>query len=82
MDSFESSTNSFVVKVWLEEVEHHSDMPLWRGHITHIPSNDRRYVQDLESIAKFIASYLHDMGIEGEHLSSGIQGWLQKRSVN
>lgn len=81
MDSYESSTNSFIVKVWVENTGNDSSPPLWRGHITHVPSSERRYVQDLESISVFIGAYLQDMGVEGDHISKGLKGWLRGRNA-
>jgi hypothetical protein len=37
---------------------------MWRGHITHVPTSQRLYVQDLREIIQFIAPYLGQMGIE------------------
>jgi hypothetical protein len=81
MECFESSTNSFVVKIWIESHGDARQKPLWRGHITHVPSNSRQYVSDLDSITGFIAAYLQEMGVEGEAISKGVKGWLRKRSV-
>lgn len=64
MDQYEVNTQPFVVKVWLEETIEETGRAVWRGHITHVPSGTRRYVQDLEEITAFIAAYLQDMGVE------------------
>ena len=56
-DSFESVTHSFVVRIWLEE----DDRATWRGHITHVPSGDRQYVERLSDIVNFIAPYVDGM---------------------
>ena len=56
-DSFESVTHSFVVRIWLEE----DDRATWRGHITHVPSGDRQYVERLGDIIDFIAPYVDGM---------------------
>ena len=81
MDSFESSTNSFVVKIWLEDIEEIKETPLWRGHITHVPSKKRQHIKDLDGITNFITLYLKEMGVEGEEISQGVRGWLRRRSV-
>ncbi len=62
MDSFESNTHSFIVKIWLEE----NGRIHWRGHITHIPGGERRYLDDLEEIARFIRPHLQAMGVSLE----------------
>lgn len=81
MDCFESTTNSFVVKIWIEGLGEDAEPPLWRGHITHVPSRDRKYVSDLDGITGFIASYLKQMGVEGKEISQGVKRWIGRRSI-
>ena len=50
--------HSFVVRVWLEEANTETMEEVWRGHITHIPGNERKYLKDLSEIPAFIESYL------------------------
>lgn len=57
------STNSFIVKVWLEQTGQPGDQPVWRGHITHVPDGTRKHVRRLSEITGFIASYLYTMGV-------------------
>ena len=72
-DSFESVTHSFIVRIWLEE----DDRARWRGHITHVPGGERRYVEHLADIVDFIASYVEGMepGKTGR-----LRKWLAARS--
>lgn len=58
----ESARDSFIVKIWLEEGEASSGRMKWRGHITHVASHERRYVERLEDISSFIKGYLAAMG--------------------
>ena len=82
MDTFESKSHSFVVKVWLEETDDDEQgHPKWRGHITHVTSSQRRYVDDLAGITKFISTYLEKMGVGVGEGWRGIRGWLQRRSA-
>lgn len=62
MEPFES--NSFIVKVWLEELPEDDDSAVWRGHITHVPSQERRYLQTLDDAVDFIAPYLERLGVK------------------
>jgi hypothetical protein len=73
MRVFESKTHSFIVKIWLEEPEGPGGAK-WRGHITHVPGNERRYIEQLGEIADFIAPY-----VEGMKASSTgcIRRWLK-----
>jgi hypothetical protein len=57
LDLYETNTHSFIVKVWLEETAEASGQTIWRGHVTHVHSNKRRYVKSLDDIAAFIAAY-------------------------
>jgi hypothetical protein len=59
---FEDNTHSFIVKVWLEKATERADQSTWRGHITHVPSGERRYLQDPDEITAFIASYMEQVG--------------------
>lgn len=62
MDRYES--HSFIVKVWLEESLEEASEATWRGHITHVPSQERRYLHALEDIIDFIGPYLERLGIK------------------
>jgi hypothetical protein len=58
MDTSESKVHSFIVKIWLEEVGDETENAFWRGHITHVPSGERRYLKGLSDISDFIERYL------------------------
>jgi hypothetical protein len=61
MDPYEP--HSFIVKIWIEESLEEADEATWRGHITHVPSEERRYLQNLDDIIDFVAPYLHRLGV-------------------
>ena len=63
MDSLEPDSQSFIVKVWVEERADEAGQGVWRGHITHVPSGERRYLKNLDEIGDFIAPYLESMGV-------------------
>jgi hypothetical protein len=63
VDQVENNTHSFIVKVWLEETAEEAGRAMWRGHITHVPDGERRYVQDLGDVSTFIVPYLQQMGV-------------------
>jgi hypothetical protein len=60
----ESAPQSFIIKVWLEETADEDRQASWRGHITHVPSRERRYVQTLDEISLFMAPYLEALGVK------------------
>lgn len=64
MDSSEEpNAQSFIVKVWVEEKAEEAGRGLWRGHITHVQSHQRRYLKSLGEIEDFIAPHLQEMGV-------------------
>lgn len=64
MGEFESTSQSFIVKIWLEETAAEAGRALWRGHITHVPSGERRYLKSLDDVAAFIEPFMARMGIK------------------
>jgi len=63
----ESNAETFVVRVWLEGTGDSEGPRAWRGHVTHVMSGDRRYVESFDAIAAFIADHLRrpDAGTGG-----------------
>ncbi len=57
-------TQSFVVKVWLEETVEEAGRARWRGHVTHVTSGERRYLESLSGLAAFITPYLERWGVK------------------
>lgn len=58
------NTHSFVVKVWLEETVEEAGRARWRGHVTHVASGERRYLESLSGLAAFIRPYLEPWGVK------------------
>ena len=75
MDPFETSTHSFIIKIWREWTGTQPGHATWRGSITHVPSGERRYLHDLKDILTFIKPYLEQMGVQ-QHRYQRIRGWL------
>ena len=59
-----SEPQSFIIKIWLEDTLDEADEATWRGHITHVPSGERRYLKSLADIGYFVARYLAAMGVK------------------
>jgi hypothetical protein len=76
VDADEAQSHSFVVRVWLDEVST-SGRALWRGHITHVASGRRRYVQRLSDITSFIAPYLEVKGVRFG-IGRSVRAWLRR----
>ncbi len=47
--------------MWPEELAVTAGSIQWRGHITHVPSGDRQYFQDLDALRQFIQPYQGNM---------------------
>lgn len=77
MDLFEANTHPFVIKIWLEETAEEAGRAMWRGHITHVPTGERRYLKGLDDITKFVAPYLAGMGVRLDP-SWRVRRWLRR----
>lgn len=77
MDRIEAHTHSFVIRIWLEEPADGAGTARWRGHITHVLTGERRYLQDLDDVSAFIAPYIEEMG-DGENPRPSL--WARLRS--
>src|SRR5947207_65926 len=64
MDELEPISQSFIIKVWVEEHSNAGSPGRWRGHITDVSSGERRYLKDLDEILDFIAPRLEDIGVK------------------
>lgn len=62
MDLPETSTHSFVIKIWLEETVAESGVGIWRGRITHVPDGENMLVTQMNDIPNFVAPYLETLG--------------------
>jgi hypothetical protein len=77
MDLYETTTQSFVLRVWVERPAEPGVPMLWRGHITQLPTGSRRYVQTLDAVLAFIAGYINAMDRDsgsGTSRSEGTEG--------
>lgn len=54
----EQSSHSFIVKIWLEEEATDNVPPFWRGHVTHVASGSRSYLQSAGDVIAFMKEYL------------------------
>jgi len=77
MDEIELLAQSFIVKVWVEEHAEKGGRGVWRGHITHVPDNRRRYLKSLDEIGDYIAPYLEAMGVK-LGMSWRFRRWLRQ----
>jgi hypothetical protein len=64
MELLESTSQSFIVKVWIEDSPETSYPGVWHGHVTHVPGGERYYVNNLDELPDLIAPYLEAMGVK------------------
>jgi len=62
-DRAEHRTQSFVVRIWIEEPAKPDRGATWRGHITHVQSGARRSIDSVVDILRFIVVHLEAVGI-------------------
>ena len=60
----EFGRHSFVIKIWLEEETGSPGHEKWRGHITYVDTEERRYVERLAEITAFIEKHLAAAGAQ------------------
>jgi hypothetical protein len=75
MDLAESKVHSFIIKLWLEG---DATTFVWHGHITHVPSGERRYFNKLSGITDFVSEYLDGRKAHSD-FKSRMKDWLKKR---
>lgn len=63
MVSIENHTQSFLIKIWLEEKPDDDREGTWRGEITSVNDNERRYLLEADDILDHIRPYLEDWGV-------------------
>lgn len=55
VNQFEESTESFVIKVWVDDT---AESTQWNGRITHVSSGEGANFENLRKIKPFIKAYL------------------------
>ncbi len=59
----EPDTHSFIVKFWLDEQDPDDNNIVWRGHITHVATGQRKYYNNLREMNGFLIPHLQNMKI-------------------
>ena len=77
MDKPPSTVQSFIVKLWLDEFGDEMGRDVWRGHITHVPDGQRRYLKRLSDIDDFIRDYRIELRFE-RGPRSRLLDWLKR----
>lgn len=54
----ETTSHSFLVRLWIEGVDPHARSIRWRGHVTHLIDEERQHIESFEQLTSFIEGYL------------------------
>lgn len=81
MDSIQSNTHSFIIKVWVNEPGQTSEPIVWRGRITHVPSGHVQHFVSVDEISTFVMPYLQQLGVKPTW-SWKIRHWLRRSERN
>jgi hypothetical protein len=82
MDPLDTGTHSFILRIWLESPEDEGERARWRGHITHVATGRRQYVEHTNQIVDFIEPYLVSMGVKtatGQRISERVRRWVKRK---
>jgi hypothetical protein len=60
----EPHTHSFILKLWLLKQEGTKAGQNWRGHITHVASDQRIYFGSFWELNRLLISYMQKMGVK------------------
>ena len=72
----EAKVHSFIVKLWWEEACDEPGVARWHGYVTHVPSGERRYLQELLDILSFVKPYVAEIGADVTR-DSRARSWLR-----
>ncbi len=76
----EYNVHSFIVKVWVEKAARSFRRERLHGHITHVPSGERRYLKNLDGIKTFILPYLKGVGGDDDPFRLRAALWLRRKA--
>jgi hypothetical protein len=68
MTYFHKTTQTFLMRVWLEPRELESASPVWRGMIECMHDHERCYFHSLNQLAVYIGTHLEQMGANPKEL--------------
>ncbi len=60
----EPNTQSFIIKIWLDDDDKESNKIIWRGHMTHVATGQRRHFDSLLETSALMGPYLEEMGVK------------------
>lgn len=55
----ETTSHSFLVRLWVEAVDRDAGSIQWRGHVTHLIDEEREHVESFDQLSVFIQRYLN-----------------------
>jgi hypothetical protein len=76
-DSGESTSHTFVIRIWSEDQAEGLDRSKWHGRITHMPSGAINHFGTLNEISDFISPYLQSQGVRPT-IRERVTRWAQQ----
>ncbi|HMN31285.1 MAG TPA: hypothetical protein PKE45_24250 [Caldilineaceae bacterium] len=77
VDTFESGTHSFLIRLWVEERSAETGQVTWRGQIIHVPSGKRQAISDPDEIIAFLMPYFAQMGVQWG-IRARVKRWVRR----
>jgi hypothetical protein len=69
--------HSFIVKIWVEPESRHCGGFRWHGHITHVSTNEKKYLKGWNDVGRFVRLRIaHEMPSTG--VVRRIKQWLKR----
>lgn len=63
LGAIEPGTHIFILKIWREDAGSGEQPVVWRGHISHVASGQRRYITGLLQMILFIVPYIQALNV-------------------
>ena len=76
-ESGESTSHTFVIRIWSEDQAEGLEQSKWHGRITHMPSGVNNQFGTLNEISEFISPYLESQGVRPT-IRERVTRWAQQ----
>lgn len=60
----ESSTQIFIIRIWLEEIADNDKPALWRGRLIHVPSGESQHFNNMQELIDLMREHLQAINID------------------
>ena len=70
MQRYDETTESFIIRIWIEPRLLQDAPTVWRGEMEHVGTQRHHFFSELETISALIQPYLAALGIDVNTLES------------